>query len=120
MALPAEKVHEVADAAAARLNGAVVELRRLFLVEDIVDSIKFGIILWVFTYIGAMFNGITMIILGKRPLLYNPLPLIYISFIANKGVVGLFTLPKVYETHQDKIDQNVDLVRGKINEVVEK
>lgn len=36
------------------------------------------------------------------------------------GVVGLFSLPKVYETHQEKIDQNVDVVRGKVNEVLEK
>lgn len=36
------------------------------------------------------------------------------------AVVGLFSLPKVYETHQEVIDQNVDLVRGKINEIVDK
>ena len=42
------------------------------------------------------------------------------SFFLILGVVGLFTLPKVYETHQEKIDQNLDLVKGKINEVVDK
>ena len=96
LALPADKVHEFADAAAARLNSFVAELRRLFLVEDIVDSIKLAIVLWVSTYIGAMFNGLTLIILG---------------------VVGLFTLPKVYQTHQDTIDQSVDYVRRNIEDM---
>jgi len=94
-----EKVHEVADLSAARLNAALLELRRLFLVEDLIDSVKFGLILWAMTYVGSWFNGLTLVILA---------------------VVGLFSLPKVYETHQEVIDQNVDLVRGKINEIVDK
>jgi membrane protein implicated in regulation of membrane protease activity len=97
--IPSEKVHEVADLSAARLNAALVELRRLFLVEDLIDSFKFGLALWSLTYVGAWFNGITLVILA---------------------FIGLFAFPKVYETHQEKIDQNVDLVRGKINEIVDK
>lgn len=94
-----EKVHEVADLSAARLNSTLLELRRLFLVEDLIDSVKFGLILWAMTYVGSWFNGLTLVILA---------------------VIGLFSLPKVYETNQEVIDQNVDLVRGKINEIVEK
>ncbi|EFX74424.1 hypothetical protein DAPPUDRAFT_108977 [Daphnia pulex] len=94
-----EKVHEVADLTAAKLNASLVELRRLFLVEDLVDSVKFALVLWLLTYVGSLFNGLTLVILA---------------------VVGLFTLPKVYETHQEKIDQNLDLVKGKINDVVDK
>lgn len=65
LTLPAEKVHEVADVAVAHLNAAVCELRRLFLVEDFVDSLKFGILLWCLTYVGSWFNGMTLIIIGK-------------------------------------------------------
>lgn len=97
--LSQEKVQEVADMSAARFNSTLLELRRLFLVEDIVDSFKFGLGLWALTYVGSWFNGITLVILA---------------------FVGLFSFPKVYETHQEKIDQNVDLVRAKVNEVVEK
>ncbi|TGZ53808.1 hypothetical protein DBV15_10466 [Temnothorax longispinosus] len=96
LALPAEKVHEVADVAVAHANAAVSELRRLFLVEDFVDSLKFGVLLWCLTYVGSWFNGMTLIIIG---------------------VVALFTLPKVYETNQDQIDQNLALVQAKINEI---
>lgn len=65
MTLPSEKVHEIADLSAARLNAALLELRRLFLVEDLVDSFKFGLALWALTYVGSWFNGITLVILGK-------------------------------------------------------
>jgi len=63
--LTEEKVQEVASVAVSHVNCTLSELRRLFLVEDLVDSIKFGVLLWVFTYVGAWFNGMTLIILGK-------------------------------------------------------
>ena len=65
MTVSSEKVHEVADLSAARLNAALLELRRLFLVEDLIDSVKFGLILWAMTYVGSWFNGLTLVILGK-------------------------------------------------------
>ncbi|EGI64255.1 Reticulon-1 [Acromyrmex echinatior] len=99
LTLPAEKVHEVADVAVAHANAAVSELRRLFLVEDFVDSLKFGVLLWCLTYVGSWFNGMTLIIIG---------------------VVALFTLPKVYETNQEQIDQNLALVQTKISEITTK
>ncbi|XP_043589796.1 reticulon-1 isoform X2 [Bombus pyrosoma] len=99
LTLPAEKVHEVADVAVAHLNAAVSELRRLFLVEDFVDSLKFGVLLWCLTYVGSWFNGMTLVIIG---------------------VVALFTLPKVYETNKAQIDQNLALVQSKINDLTTK
>lgn len=67
--LPQEKVKEIGDIAVAHLNAVVRELRRLFLVEDLVDSIKFGVLLWCLTYLGAWFNGMTLIIIGETILL---------------------------------------------------
>ena len=78
LTVPAEKVHKIADVAVAHANAAVSELRRLFLVEDFVDSLKFGVLLWCLTYVGSWFNGMTLIIIE---------------------VIALFTLPKVYETN---------------------
>ncbi|KAK0089725.1 hypothetical protein PV325_005872 [Microctonus aethiopoides] len=99
LTLPTEKVHQVADVAVAHANAAVSELRRLFLIEDFVDSLKFSVVLWCLTYLGSWFNGMTLIIIG---------------------VVALFTLPKVYETNKAQIDQNLALVHGKINELTAK
>ncbi|KRF81339.1 reticulon-1 isoform X2 [Drosophila virilis] len=99
LTLSQEKVQHFAGVAVAHINGFVAELRRLFLVEDIIDSIKFGVILWVFTYIGAWFNGMTLVILA---------------------FVSLFTLPKVYENNKQSIDTYLDLVRNKLTEITDK
>jgi len=97
--LPADKVHEATDVIVAQLNCGLAELKRLFLVEDIVDSIKFGALLWCLTYLGSWFNGLTLITLG---------------------VVALFSLPKVYEQNKQQIDQYVTLASTQVNEVMTK
>lgn len=40
VALPEDVVHKYSDMVLARLNKTIAEVRRLFLVEDLVDSIK--------------------------------------------------------------------------------
>lgn len=125
LALPAEKVHEVANVAVAHINAAISELRRLFLVEDLVDSLKFGVLLWCLTYVGSWFNGMTLIIIGKYLFFLFTSCFsecerfdIFVCFVT--GVVALFTLPKIYETNKEQIDQNLALVQAKINEVTAK
>lgn len=66
IALSQERIQQLATSAVAHVNAALIELRRLFLVEDLVDSIKFGVLLYCLTYVGAIFNGMTLIILGKQ------------------------------------------------------
>ncbi|XP_025204546.1 reticulon-1-A isoform X3 [Melanaphis sacchari] len=97
--LPQEKAEELSKLAVVHINAVLVEVRRLLLAEDLVDSAKFFGILWVLTYVGALFNGLTLIIIG---------------FIA------LFTLPKVYENNKTQIDQNIEVVRSKIAELTNK
>ncbi|XP_025411697.1 reticulon-1-A-like isoform X2 [Sipha flava] len=97
--LPQEKAEELSKLAVVHINAVLVELRRLLLAEDLVDSAKFFGILWVLTYVGALFNGLTLIIIG---------------------FVALFTLPKVYENNKTQIDQNIDVVRSKIAELTNK
>ncbi|XP_063927940.1 reticulon-1-A isoform X8 [Zophobas morio] len=99
VSLPQDKVKEVSEVAVAHINAAVVELRRLFLVEDLVDSIKFGVLLWTLTYLGSWFNGMTLIIIAW---------------------VALFTLPKVYEANKTQIDANLEIVRTKLAEITSK
>ncbi|XP_019870720.1 reticulon-1-A isoform X5 [Aethina tumida] len=99
ISLSQDKVKEVSEVAVAHLNAATAELRRLFLVEDLVDSIKFGVLLWAFTYLGAWFNGMTLIIIAW---------------------VALFSLPKVYETNKTQIDANLEIVRTKVDEITSK
>lgn len=95
--LKEEKVSRVTHTVLQHINRSLLELRRLFLIEDLIDSIKFGLLLWVLTYVGAWFNGMTLIILL---------------------VVAIFTLPKVYETYKVQIDNYVNMARNQLNTVL--
>jgi hypothetical protein len=99
LTLSQDRAQQIAGVIVTHINAYVAELRRLFLVEDLVDSLKFGLLLWLMTYIGAIFNGMTVVILAY---------------------VAMFTLPKVYETNKQNIDQYLDLVRSKIAEITDK
>lgn len=116
--LPQEKAEELSKLAVVHINAVLVEVRRLLLAEDLVDSAKFFGILWVLTYVGALFNGLTLIIIGKYKESYNLF--LYINVFFCLGFVALFTLPKVYENNKTQIDQNIDLVRSKIAELTNK
>merc|ERR1711990_382553 len=85
-----EKAQEYAEIISSYMATYVGELRRLALVEDMIDSIKFGIFLWVMTYVGAWFNGLTLLILG---------------------LVSMFSLPKTYEVYQEQIDAYLALAQ---------
>jgi hypothetical protein len=77
--LPQEKIHAQvskltrtnpyssfqADVLVQHSQCLVNQLKRLFLVENLFDSIKFGVLLWTLTYIGAWFSGITLVTLCK-------------------------------------------------------
>ncbi|XP_061823872.1 reticulon-4a isoform X5 [Nerophis lumbriciformis] len=99
VALSQDVVHKYSDLVLERLNKSICDLRRLFLVDDLVDSIKFALFMWILTYVGAFFNGLTLVILG---------------------VVAAFSCPIVYEKHQAQIDHYVALVNKQVKDVVEK
>ncbi|XP_051232689.1 reticulon-3-like isoform X5 [Dicentrarchus labrax] len=99
VALSEDMVHKYSDMVLAKLNKTLGELRRLFLVEDLVDSIKFAVLMWILTYVGALFNGLTLIILG---------------------LIAVFSCPIVYEKHQAQIDHYLALVNNKVKDVVGK
>jgi hypothetical protein len=98
--VPQEKVHAQADILVQHGQALINQLRRLFLIESVFDSVKFGVLLWTLTYIGAWFSGITLVTLF---------------------VLGLFSVPKVYELYKEPIDQYIELAREnveKVNQIV--
>merc|ERR1739838_564726 len=99
ISLSQEQITKYADKTLLYLNTCMKELRRLFLVQDLVDSLKFAVLMWLLTYVGALFNGLTLLILA---------------------VVSMFSMPVVYEKHQAQIDQYVGLIRTQVNSVVGK
>jgi hypothetical protein len=95
LTINAEHVKKMVDVAVPYVNSTVERLRSLFLVEDIVDTIKLAIVLWLLTYVGSWFNGMTLIILAD---------------------ILVFSLPKVYETYKAEIDAFICLVLTTVKE----
>ncbi|XP_019636622.1 PREDICTED: reticulon-1-A-like isoform X4 [Branchiostoma belcheri] len=94
-----DTLNKYSDKVLSRVNCITNDVRRLILVEDLVDSVKFAVLMWLLTYVGAWFNGMTLMILA---------------------LVGAFTLPKVYELYQPQIDQYVGMAKEQIDGVVSK
>merc|ERR1711963_1106220 len=97
--IPPEKVAEITGILVDIDNPSIMELRRLFLLESVFDTIKFILCLWGLTYIGSWFNMMTLIILTW---------------------VGFFTLPLVYKNNQAAVDDVVGQVNSQISDIKEK
>ncbi|XP_029454052.1 reticulon-1 isoform X3 [Rhinatrema bivittatum] len=99
ISLSQDQIQKYTECIQQYVNSTVRELRRLFLVQDLVDSLKFAVLMWLLTYVGALFNGLTLLIMA---------------------VVSMFSLPAVYDKYQAQIDQYLGLVRTHMNTVMTK
>ncbi|KAL3307965.1 Reticulon-like protein, partial [Cichlidogyrus casuarinus] len=71
-------------------------LRELILVNNVTNSIKFGLALYLLTYLGARFNLLTLCLICT---------------------VCVFVFPKVYELKKKEIDQLAQVAKEKLSEV---
>lgn len=94
-----EKAQEISAAVLQFFNNTAQKLRSLFLVEDVFDTLKFAGVLYLLTYVGSWFNGLTLIILA---------------------LIAMFATPKVYEANKTVIDQYLELLQAKYAEVATK
>ncbi|XP_052569485.1 reticulon-3 isoform X1 [Peromyscus californicus insignis] len=97
--LSSEAFHNYVNAAMVHVNRALKLIIRLFLVEDLVDSLKLAVFMWLMTYVGAVFNGITLLILAE---------------------LLVFSVPIVYEKYKTQIDHYVGIARDQTKSIVEK
>lgn len=97
VSLSPEKIHQLLDASLGNLNSSFVYFKQVLLVEDKFATLKFGFFLYLLTYIGAWFNGMT---------------LITITYLA------LFSVPIFYEKNKTKIDEYVNLATGQLTSVI--
>ena len=99
--IPPEKVADMTGFLVDILNPSIMELRRLFLLESIFDTIKFILCLWGLTYIGSWYE-ITYFffpissyqhsnVICSR---FNMMTLVILTW------VGFFTVPLVYKNNQ--------------------
>ncbi|XP_061565446.1 reticulon-3 isoform X2 [Cololabis saira] len=99
VSIPPETFRKHVDTSLTYINRALKQMSRLFLVEDLVDSLKLAVVMWLLTYVGAVFNGITVLILAD---------------------ILLFAVPPVYEKNKTQVDQYIDLVRTQVNTTMAK
>ncbi|KAG9274149.1 reticulon-3-like isoform X1 [Astyanax mexicanus] len=99
VSVPPETFRKHVDASLTYINRALKKMSRLFLVEDLVDSLKLAVAMWLLTYVGAVFNGITILILAD---------------------ILIFSVPPLYEKNKTQIDHYIDVARTQINATVAK
>jgi len=99
VAIPTDNLDVYAKQTADKMNVGIAELRRLLLVENMVDTVKFGLSLWFLTYIGAWFNAMTLIVLAW---------------------LAAFSLPKAYLMNQAKADEILGKVMVQVEEIKSK
>ncbi|KAK7144079.1 hypothetical protein R3I93_015053 [Phoxinus phoxinus] len=82
-----------------KLNTALIQTRRLVLVEDVVDSLKLAVVMWFLTCVGAVFNGLTILILAD---------------------IILFCTPLLYERNKTQIDGYLVRLQSQLEEKLAK
>merc|ERR1712086_203454 len=94
--LPADKVAEITEGLFAKLNSILSKLKSVLLVENVLESIKFAVAMYLLTYIGALMNGLTIVTLAW---------------------VGQFSLPRVYRDNQKQIDEAINPLKSKLDDL---
>merc|ERR1712165_29351 len=94
--LPADKVSSMSDCFFSKLNAILLKLKSILLVENTVESVKFAVLMYLLTYIGAMMNGLTIVTLAW---------------------VGAFSLPRVYRDNQKQIDEAILPLKTKFDDL---
>ncbi|XP_046718683.1 reticulon-2a isoform X2 [Silurus meridionalis] len=75
---------------------ALDTLRHLVFVANLFDSLKFLLLMYLVTYLGALCNGLTLLIIG---------------------VIAVFSVPLFYTRHQEKLDIWVAKVQGHVDNI---
>nr|XP_055037113.1 reticulon-2b isoform X2 [Misgurnus anguillicaudatus] len=77
---------------------AVTGLKKLFFINNILDSLKFVAFLYLLTYVGIQSNGLTLLM---------------------TGVICAFSLPLLYKLQRQRIDKIVNAVKNLVARITE-
>ncbi|XP_061595926.1 reticulon-2b [Cololabis saira] len=75
---------------------AFTEIKRLLFVDNMIDSIKFVVLLYLLTYVGVVTNGLTLVI---------------------AAVIAVFSLPLLYKKQQVRIRRLARAVRSLVRKI---
>jgi len=96
LSVPEDLITAHAPCLTGAVNAALARAKALFLLTSPVDTLKFGLCLYLLTFLGAWFNALTLVTLVW---------------------VAAFTLPKLYLNNQAAVDEVVAKVVGQVEEV---
>merc|ERR1712116_1380 len=82
--IPEAQLTAAVENAGARINGLLAALKAAILVENLVESAKFAVGMYLVSYLGKLMTGLTLVTLVWA---------------------GIFSLPKIYKDNQAKIDE---------------
>merc|ERR1711913_207524 len=85
--LPTEKVESFVSSAAENVNNFALKTKSLILFENYFETLKFAILLYIITFIGAVFNTLSLLILAW---------------------LGAFLFPTIYDQNKDQFDDMAD------------
>ncbi|XP_024910697.1 reticulon-2a isoform X2 [Cynoglossus semilaevis] len=75
---------------------AVDTLKRLLFVGNLFDSLKFLVLMYLMTFLGALFNGLTLFIIS---------------------VIALFSLPLFYQQRQEQVDSVIAKIQAQFDNI---
>merc|ERR1712122_249067 len=81
--LPADKASSLSNSFFSQLNAILLKLKSILLIENVIESVKFTVSMYLLTYVSAIMNGLTIITLTW---------------------VAMFSVPRVYRDNQKQID----------------
>merc|ERR1711890_20855 len=82
--IPEAQLTSAVENAGARINGLLAALKAIILIENIVESAKFALGMYLVSYLGKLMTGLTLVTLVWA---------------------GIFSLPRIYKDNQAKIDE---------------
>ncbi|XP_051536988.1 reticulon-2b [Myxocyprinus asiaticus] len=80
------------------IASAVTELKRLFFIDSIMDSVKLFGLLYLLTYVGVQTNGLTLVM---------------------TGVIFAFSLPLLYRLQQKRIEKIIKAIKKLVEKTTE-
>merc|ERR1712212_86951 len=97
--LPAERVLALTEEVVFHLNALITKFKNIYLVENMIESLKFAAAMYLMTFVGRLVNMVTLLIIAW---------------------VTIFACPRVYQDNQTKIDEALAPIKVKVEELTSK
>ncbi|XP_059932156.1 reticulon-2a isoform X3 [Gadus macrocephalus] len=94
--LSGEQAEHAVQKAIVMAMSALDTLKKLLFVANLIDSLKFLVLLYLATFLGKIFNGLTVFIMG---------------------VIAIFSLPLFYQQRQEQVDSAIAKIQANVDNV---